>query len=185
MNFFKSDSPVEAVSNPAISLDAVIAMTGRSKRTWLRRIDDGSVPRVGYDSRGRALLDFESIRYSIGISLTDGDVVVLLQADQGDAVAQADIGAMFFVAGGSAHKDAPKREELSALCMTAAMYWLEKAAEQKQADAMHWLAQIYATGYGGENCSNLSVMWLANAAAQGHVIAAEQMKALMSGIHKG
>lgn len=62
------------------------------------------------------------------------------------------------------------------------MYWLEKAADQQQEDAMHWLAQVYATGYGGESSANLSVMWLAKAAAKGHVIANAQMNEMMSGI---
>jgi len=182
MNPLESATPPNTASTPAISLDAVIPMTGRSKRTWLRRIEDGAVPRVGYDSRGRALLDFQSVRPSIGISLTEEDVGVLLQADQGDAVAQADIGAMFFVAASGEPKDASNLGDLNSLCMTAAVYWLEKAADQQQEDAMHWLAQVYATGYGGESSANLSVMWLAKAAAKGHVIATAQMNEMMSGI---
>ena len=45
-------------------------------------------------------------------------------------------------------------------------------------DAMHNLAKLYFQGCGVEKDENTALMWLAKAAAYGHVIAEQQMLAL-------
>ena len=171
----------------AISLDAVIAMSGRSRRTWWRRIEEGRVTKLPADARGRTLLDFDGVRAEIDLDLSPEDVAAMVRADGGDAVAQAEVGALFAVAAVHVPQEGAAAPSAAAVAKkaasaAAAMYWLEQAAEQDQADAMQWLAVLYAAGYGevaGQDPQHLAVMWLAKAAAHGHVIAAQQMQALM------
>ena len=65
-------------------------------RTWQRRIEEGLVPRLG-DGRG-ALVPFSAVRPALAVDLSDEDVQMLVRADQGDAAAQADVGARFALA---------------------------------------------------------------------------------------
>ena len=116
-----------------LSLDASIAITGISRSTLWRRVTDGSIGRGDKDGRSRAMLALGDVLPLVDVALTAEDVATLLRADAGDADAQADMGALFYVAG--AHK--------------AALYWLQEAAAQDNADAMQWLATAYAAGSGG------------------------------------
>ena len=78
-----------------ISLNTAAVLTGRSMRTWQRRIEEGLVPRLGrLGDGGRALVPFEAIQPSLAVVLSPADVDMLVRADQGDAAAQADIGAL-------------------------------------------------------------------------------------------
>ena len=90
-----ADSPP---ARPAISLEAAVALTGRSRRTWWRRIEEGAVAKLAPDARGRALLVFDEVRPAIGLALDDEDVAAILRADAGDAQAQAQVGALFALA---------------------------------------------------------------------------------------
>ena len=89
---------------------------------------------------------------------------MLRQADAGDAPAQADMGAMLYVAG----------------ARQPALYWLHAAAEQGSAEAMQWLGTAHAAG-GTERDEQLAVMWIAKAAALGHPIAKRQLEGLLQG----
>lgn len=157
----------------AISLDAAVALTGRSRRTWWRRIEEGSVAKLTPDARGRTLLRFDEVRPSIGLVLDEGEVAAILRADGGDALAQAEVGALFAAAALAGPVDQPAGREDS-----TAVHWLQLAASQGEADAMHWLGILHAAGRGGENHEHLAVMWIAKAAAHGHAVAREQMEAL-------
>ena len=46
---------------------------------------------------------------------------------------------------------------------------------------MHWLGILHAAGLGeeGDDCAALALMWVAKAAAHGHVIAQQQLTALI------
>ena len=48
-------------ASTCISLNTAAVLTGRSIRTWQRRIEEGLVPRLG-DERGRALVAFDAVR---------------------------------------------------------------------------------------------------------------------------
>lgn len=78
-----------------ISLNTAAILTGRSLRTWQRRIEEGLVPRLG---DGRALVPFDAVVPELPLPLAPEDVDMLVRADQGDAGAQADIGALFALA---------------------------------------------------------------------------------------
>ncbi|MBN9574560.1 hypothetical protein, partial [Diaphorobacter sp.] len=84
-------------TTPCISLNTAAVLTGRSIRTWQRRIEEGLVPRLG-DERGRALVAFDAVRPALAVELGEQEVGMLVRADQGDAAAQAEVGALFALA---------------------------------------------------------------------------------------
>ena len=142
-----------------ISLAGTIALTERSRSTWWRRITLGEVQRGPDDAGGRAMLHLHDVAPHICIPMTSADIAVVLQADAGDAHAQNDIGQMLSIAG--KHK--------------SALYWLLLSAAQDFPDAMQWLGQCYLRGDAVAMNENLGIMWIAKAAAHGHVIANDQM----------
>lgn len=148
----------------SISLEAVIAITEQSERTWLRRMAEHQIQRLAKDAAGRITVAFEDIVQDVCIALDDDDKALLLQADAGHAEAQNDIGQLFL--------EAEKPE--------AAVYWLRAAAEQGYADAMQLLGGCYAVGKGVSKDVHLSLMWIAQAAAGGHVLALSQVAGLLS-----
>ena len=97
-----------------ISLNTAAVLTGRSVRTWQRRIEDGQAPRLG-DGRGKSLVPFAAVRPWLAVPLGEEDLRVLVRADQGDATAQADIGALFALAALSADASAKKNASSAAL----------------------------------------------------------------------
>ncbi len=147
-----------------ISVDTASVITKCSRRTWWRRIADGAVGRVADDARGRAMLSWADVAPQISPILNRNDLGRVLQADAGDADAQSDMGALFSNAG--QHE--------------AALYWLQQAAQQGNADAMQWLGGCYLCGQGVAPDENLGIMWIAKAASHGHLIAQAQMNAMRS-----
>lgn len=158
----------------SISLDAVAALTGMGRSTLWRKAADGVLAKGDKDARGRATLALSDVLGlicdSTGVPFSDDDVAVLLQADAGDAEAQADIGALLYVHAGGGRE--------------AALYWLRAAAEQGSAEAMQWLGTAHAAG-GTERDEQLAVMWIAKAAALGHPIAKRQLEGLLQGATVG
>jgi len=154
---------LKAIWMESISVDASIIITERSRRTWWRRISEGSIRRVDDDGRGRAMLSWDDVSSQICIPMTPEDLEFLLRADAGDAEAQNDIGQLFSIAG--------KYE--------AALYWLQQAAQQGYPDAMQWLGRCYLSSEGVPKDDNLGIMWIAKAASYGHVIAKSQMNAML------
>lgn len=66
----------------------------------------------------------------------------------------------------------------------AALYWLQQSAAQDDAEAMHWLGLAAAAHHEGAGPQPLdrqseALMWVARAAAHGHVIAQRQLDALL------
>lgn len=146
-----------------ISVESAIVMTELSRRTWWRRIAAGEVTRVADDGRGRAMISWPDVVPKICVPMDSLDQSFVLRADAGEAEAQNDIGQLFLSAGKPA----------------AALYWLQKAAQQNNADAMQCLGRCYLSGQGVAKDENLGLMWLAKAAAFGHVIAQELMNGLL------
>ena len=146
-----------------ISLDTACALSALSKSTWWRRIAKGDFTRVADDARGRAMLLWSEVAPHVCIAITPEDQALVLQADAGRAEAQDDLGQLF-----------------AAACKhQAAFYWFQLAAGQGQADAMQWLGHCYVNGKGVAKDENMGVMWIAKAAALGHVIAQGQMQGLI------
>ena len=177
----------------SISLHTAAILTGRSVRTWQRRIEEGLVPRLG--GGVRALVPFEAVQQSMeGVpgeaanAWSAQDVQTLVRADQGEALAQAQMGSQFALLAlrGAAPATPPAPGHDAG---RIAHYFLERAAEQAQADAMHWLGLLYAAGLGptgdasdadADTSNNaMALMWIAKAAAHGHAIARQQLAALL------
>ena len=161
-----------------ISLNTAAVLTGRSVRTWQRRIEEGLVPRLG-DERGRALVAWDAVRPALALRLDEAEVELLVRADQGDARAQAEVGALFALA---ALRDAKAAapSNLGGGSAMPALHFLTRAAEQGEADAMHWLGLLHAAGLGESGDGDaLALMWVARAAAHGHAIAARQLAGLL------
>lgn len=153
----------------SISLDAAIALTGLSKRTLWRRLSDGRIGRVGNDGRGRTMLDLDDLLSLSNIKVDPLDYELFGRADAGDPAASNDLALVFL--------EANKPE--------IAFYWLQMAVNNKPStccvDAMHNLATLYIAGRGISKDENSGMMWLAKAAAHGHIIAKQQMAALTKG----
>ncbi|WP_285274536.1 tetratricopeptide repeat protein [Halopseudomonas bauzanensis] len=151
----------------AISLDSAIVVTEISKRTLWRRLTDGQITRLGSDERGRAMLAFDDLVPLLCVPVEPDDYQLFIAADAGDSAAQNDLAQLFL--------DAGKPE--------IALYWLQSAVTAQQTvvsvDAMHNLSKLYFQGVGVPQDENTGLMWLAKAAAHGHVIAEQQMAALM------
>ena len=166
-----------------ISLNTAAILTGRSMRTWQRRIEEGLVPRLG-DGRG-ALVPFSAVRPALAVDLSDEDVQMLVRADQGGAAAQADVGALFALAALQEAKGRPAAPLNrgggggGGGSIMAAMHFLTQAAGQGEADAMHWLGMLHAAGLCEGDGQALALMWVAKAAAHGHVIAQRQLAGLL------
>lgn len=149
----------------SISLNTAAAITERSKRTWQRRLDDGTARRGEWDAGNRLMIELEDVLPLVTIAINRDDLVRVAAADAGDAEAQNDVAMLFLAAG--RHK--------------AAVYWLELAAEQGYADAMHHLGRCHLDGSGVPRDEHLALMWISKAAAHGHAIAREQLFALKQG----
>lgn len=146
-----------------LSIQAVITLTEWSERTIRRRLAENTLKSVGQSgSYNKTLICFDSIREEVCIPLTSDDIRLVQRADSGDAEAQMDVALLFFSHGK----------------MKSALYWLEAAAKQNYPDAMQWLGECYLRGEGVPEDENIAVMWIAKAAAQGHLIAMRQIEAM-------
>ena len=146
-----------------ISLAAAITLTEWSERTFWRRFADGSVRReLETSGNGKSMVHLASVQAHITIPLAPEDLALVQQADHGEAAAQNDL-ALIFLASGKTR---------------GAIYWLELAAKQDYADAMHWLARCYLDGNGVAPDDHLGLMWLSRAAAHGHLISQGQLQVM-------
>ena len=149
--------------NRAISLDMATIVTGVSRRTLWRRLDDGKISRQANDERGRAMLTLDDIAPMLCIPIEMEDYALLIGADKGDADAQNDLAHVFLKF---------DRADI-------ALHWFQLAAEQQHADAMHNIATLYVKGLGVDKDESQVMMWLSKAAAHGHIIAKAQLATWM------
>ncbi len=146
-----------------ISLQAATTLTGWSLRTIRRRIADGKVKCAADDlPHYKTMVCFDSIKQEMCIVLEPDDIVLIENADSGDAKAQNELALLFL------ENDKPK----------SAIYWLELAAKQQCTDAMHLLGRCYLEGKGLTKDDNLAIMWIAKAASLGHPIALAQIQSI-------
>jgi TPR repeat protein len=150
----------------AVSLQTAIVITGKSRRTLWRRIEEADLRRDAEANRNKTLLDGNWVRQNSLLDLDDEEWGLVLAADGGDAEAQNEVGVLF----------------LEAQMEAAALYWFEQAAAQNHADALHWLAHCHVTGKGAPENHALGMMYLARAANLGHVIANEQLSAIQRSV---
>ena len=92
----------------------------------------------------------------VGAESTDEEMAALMtKAEQGDAIAQHDLGFMYFEGKGI-------RQDLE-----KAVYWFTKAAEQDNDSAQHNLGFMYSEGKGVQQNFEKAVYWYTKAAEQG------------------
>ena len=108
----------------------------------------------------------DSIIEHLLIPLTEDDVLLLLDADNGNAEAQNDLALLFL---------ANKK-------FREAVYWLKLAIKQGNTSAMHCLGRAYMDGTGVPKDENLGLMWIAKAAAGGHVVSRAQMAGIIQSL---
>jgi TPR repeat protein len=146
-----------------VSLQAATTLTEWSERTIRRRLADGSLKcAADNETYYKTMLCFDSIKHDICIALNPEDIELIKNADTGDASAQNDLALLFL-----------ENDKLK-----SAVYWLELAAKQQIADAMHLLGRCYLEGHGLAKDDNLAIMWIAKAASLGHSIAIAQIQSM-------
>lgn len=146
-----------------ISVPTAMTLTGWSESTFRRRVADGSIVRAREtEGNGRSMVEFDAIKPFISIPLQDGDLQVIKNADAGNAEAQTDLAILF----------------LEAKRFKTAVYWLNLSQKQDYSSAMYYLGCCYLEGNGVPQDKNLSLMWLAKAAAYGHVFAQGRIDAM-------
>lgn len=96
------------------------------------------------------------------VSIEQEDYELLADADSGNADAQNDLAQLFL--------DANKPD--------IALHWMQLAADQDHADAIHNLAILYIKGISLKKDVTKGLMWLAKAASLGHPIAKQQIATL-------
>lgn len=152
--------------NQQIKISTAITLTGWSKRTFWRRFADGSVER-GAENHVKAnevsTVVLDSILPHLWVTLTAEDLQLVLDADAGHAQAQSDLALLF--------RDLEKHKE--------ALYWLELAIKQGDVSAMHWMGRAYVEGTGVPKDDNLGLMWIAKAAAGGHIVSQAQISGMI------
>ena len=163
-----------AVEVNACSRRMASVVLGRSERTVRRWCDEGTLRLVGSDAAGRALVALEQVLDMLdGLGAQapcDGETQLprdrwmrlVLDADAGDDDALACLGTQLLHEGRAA----------------GAVSLLQEAAQLQHADAMHWLCHCHLRGLGVARDPDLALMWLHRAAAQGHVLARAQARAL-------
>lgn len=199
---------------PTVSLASAAALSGLSVRTWQRRIEDGQVARLT-DAAGRPHIALSILRSTATLirHWDERDIAVLLRADQGDALAQAETGACFALMALQLQlqlqlqsqqiaSDTPPLAQAPSSrtyphgngqpsaqdAARIALFFLSKAADQGDTDAMHWIGLLHANALGASAASSYEVqalMWLSKAAAQGHAIACQQMQAMLMTLKDG
>lgn len=151
-------------NKPHVTISTAVVLTGLSKRTLWRRIADGLLRKIATDRpEEESRLVVEDLLQLGKLELSENEQQTLLLADQGDAEAQLALALLFL------RRERPE----------AAASWFAKAAQQGQADAMHWLGTLLAEGNGIEQDDSLAAEWISKAAAQDHPIAKAQMAALL------
>jgi len=147
-----------------ISVKSYANLCDLSERTIRRYMAMKSIDFIT-ESSSRTLIAFSELTKNCVIPLLPEECDLILQADTGNAEAQNDLSLLLLM------HNKP----------TLAIYWLNLAAKQQQADAMQLLGDCYALGKGVEKDRNLAMMWIAKAANKGNVIAIEQMARILNG----
>ncbi len=87
---------------------------------------------------------------------TEAESQIIQKAENGDAAAQADLGAMYLIGTNSIRQD-----------YTEAFKWLNEAAKKDYAPAQQLLGMMYTEGHGVSQDHNKAAEWLTRAAEQG------------------
>ena len=140
--------------SPALALIAVTAVSG--PLPWAQ-VDPGAI----LQPAEQRIAPLDEVRAVLELQRADAETarVHRLNAEQGDADAQLQLGRAYFAGSGVPQDDAE------------AVHWVRLAAEQDYADAQFTFASAYALGRGVPTDAVEAVRWRRQAAEQGHVLA--------------
>jgi uncharacterized protein len=140
----------------SISLSTASSITGLTKRTLWRHIEQGSLTSISAREPGeKTRVRLEDVLPLACLPLEPEDHRVIVEADGGDAVAHCDLALIFLAANRPAD----------------AVPWLMLAAKQFYPDAMYQLGRAYLSGAGVTRDEDSGLMWLSHAATKGHLLA--------------
>jgi len=146
-----------------LSIKSYSHLVNLKERTIRRHIEAKTV-RSYYDKAlNRTFITLEDALKNSSIPL-GGEQDLIMEAEKGQAVSQADVGLLFL------ENNKPAE----------AIYWLQLAAKQNYSDAMSLLADCYVKGLGVEKDKNLAIFWTSKAASVGSVIAQAQIDGMVS-----
>jgi len=147
-----------------ITLNTAASLTGLSKRTLWRRVNDGLLHIQGQTEQGgHALVLLDEVMPLSRLQLEADDFSLVLDADAGKAEAQCDLGLEFLMQG----------------MPTEAVHWFKEAAKQRYPEALHQLGRCYITGTGIKANEALGIEHISRAAALGHSTARHMVHYLM------
>lgn len=146
------------------SIQIASILLQRNKRTLQRWCEDGSLRVVsgGVGPGQRQLVDLTQVLTMFGPCTEPNFSTLIAAADKGFAEAQTDLAIVLLQEG---------KPEIAAP-------FLNEAAKQGLADAMHLLFHCHIEGLGVKRDTELAMRWLHEAAATGHVIAKAQTQAM-------
>lgn len=148
-----------------ISLSTAAYITGMTKRTLWRHISNGKLFAHSSLVHGdKTMVSLSNIVSNACLPLEPDDYIVILDADQGKAVAQCDLALMLL----AVHRSVD------------AVHWLDKSAKQGYPDAMCFLGRCYLAGDGVSHDLDAGLMWLSHASAKGHRLAQALIQLLQS-----
>lgn len=140
----------------SISLNTAASITGLTKRTLWRHIEKGSLSVVTAQTPGDQTRVYVSQVLPLSrLALGPEDDALIVAADQGDCEAQCDLGLLL----------------LNANRPLNAVYWLNLAAKQQSPNAMCYLGRCYLACEGIPPDQKAGLMWIGQAAANGHLVA--------------
>ena len=148
-----------------LSARTAARLTGRTSRTLQRWCEEGTLPSVTVNGKGKRMIPVDALAPWLPLPLDDALRALLGRAEGGDGEAALALGLALMEAGKPA----------------LALAWFQEAAEAGNADAMHWLYQAYFQGLGTPRNRTLGIKWLAEAALGGHAIAMRQIEQLRLG----
>ncbi|MBK1710573.1 MULTISPECIES: tetratricopeptide repeat protein [Marichromatium] len=140
---------------PSICLNTASAVTGLSRRTLQRYIQERRLTAIRDGDDGKTRVELSALLTLTGTRLTEPERTLALAADQGDPGAQYEFGVWLL------ERARPPQ----------ARDWFQQAARAGHADAMCWLGRDLVLGEGGTRDEAAGSAWLGRAAARGSALA--------------
>ncbi len=142
-----------------ISIKTYANLAALSERTIRRYIATKEIHFLVDTAKNKTLIAANELIKNAPIPISADDIMVIVDADNGDAEAQNNLAILF----------------LEQAKPSIALYWLHLAVKQDNPDAMHLLGQCYQSGEGVIKDKNQAMTWISKAATLGHKIALKQM----------
>jgi len=146
-----------------IGIKSYSHLVNLNERTIRRHIEAKALTSYYDKALNRTFITLDDLLKNSSIPLGE-ELDLIRDAEQGEAVSQADIGVLFL--------EHNKPAE--------AIYWLQLAVKQGYSDAMALLADCYARGVGVKKDDNQAILWASKAASAGSLIAQQQINGIIA-----